>query len=96
MGGAARWRAAERAAERGWLRLHFLTVVCVALVSMVASRPAEDKKEPVYEGKALSEWVKMLQDPDEKTRLKAVQALGKIGRKAGTATNESYITSKPK
>ena len=43
------------------------------------------KKEPVYKGKNLSEWIKGLKGTDPKAREQAIEALSVLGPKAKTA-----------
>jgi HEAT repeat protein len=51
-------------------------------------RSQEDKKEPVYQGKALKDWIRTLQAPDPYVRLKALEALSAMGPKAAPAIPE--------
>src|SRR5262245_39052081 len=46
---------------------------------------AQEKKEPSFEGKSLSEWVKLLKSPKAEVRGEAARALGQIGPKAKSA-----------
>jgi len=56
-------------------------LVCMAILSIGCSR----KKEVAYQGKPLSEWMKMLEEPNPATRLAAIHAVGEIGPEAREA-----------
>ncbi|MGO9110509.1 MAG: HEAT repeat domain-containing protein [Thermoguttaceae bacterium] len=45
----------------------------------VEPKPAVQEKEPVYEGKTLSQWTALAKDKDAKMRIAAIASLGKIG-----------------
>lgn len=56
-------------------------LVCIAILSIGCSK----KEEVVYQGKPLSAWMKMLEDPNPSTRFAAILAVGKIGPEAREA-----------
>jgi len=56
-------------------------LVCMVILSIGCSR----KEEVVYQGKPLSEWIKMLEEPSPATKYAAINALGKIGPEAREA-----------
>jgi HEAT repeat protein len=47
--------------------------------------PAQQKKEPVYEGKNVSQWIELLKSPDANQREKAAHALTTFGHQAKAA-----------
>lgn len=63
--------------KKGWSVL----LLCVAILSTGCTR----NKEVIYQGKPLSEWIRMLEDTDPVTRLSAIHAVGKIGPEAKAA-----------
>lgn len=56
-------------------------LVCVAILSLGCTK----KKEVTYEGKPLSEWMKMLKGEDPIGKYAAIHAVGKIGPEAKEA-----------
>lgn len=54
------------------------TVSC-AVILLVSVLSAQEKKEPVYQGKSLSAWIAQLKDPATKQRVEAAKALGRFG-----------------
>jgi HEAT repeat protein len=56
-------------------------LACVAILSIGCSR----KDEVVYQGKPLSEWIKMLEEPNPAAKYAAINAVGKIGPEARDA-----------
>jgi len=56
-------------------------VVCIAILSIGCTK----KKEVTYEGKPLSEWMKMLKGEDPVGKYAAIHAVGKIGPEAKEA-----------
>ena len=56
-------------------------LVCIAVVSIGCNW----KEEAVYQGKPLSEWMKLLEDTNPITRLAAIHAVGKMGPDARAA-----------
>ncbi len=56
-------------------------MVCIAILSIGCSK----KEEVVHEGKPLSAWIEMLEDPNPLTRLPAINAVAKIGPEAKEA-----------
>jgi HEAT repeat protein len=64
------------------MKKRFLVLlVCMAIVSIGCNR----KEEAVYQGKPLSQWMKLLEDTNPITRLAAIHAVGKIGPDASAA-----------
>ncbi len=59
----------------------------VCLGGEPASTPFQ-AKEPIYEGKPLSQWIALVEDEDEHVRDAAVSAIGKIGPAAIPALRE--------
>src|SRR6516162_1009171 len=66
------------------MRLNRLLPVVLVVLFALASR-ADDQREPVHEGKKLSEWINSLKNDDAKPRAKAAEALGLLGSKAAKA-----------
>ena len=56
-------------------------LVCVVILSIGCTK----KKEVTYEGKPLSEWIKMLEDENPVNRLTAITVVGEIGPEAKEA-----------
>jgi len=56
-------------------------LVCTAILSIGCTK----KEEVVYQGKPLSEWMKMLEDTNPSTKSSAINAVGKIGPEAREA-----------
>jgi HEAT repeat protein len=56
-------------------------LLCVAILSIGCSR----KEEVVYQGKPLSEWMKMLKDEDLIKKYAAIKAIGELGPEAKEA-----------
>jgi len=57
-------------------------LLCVAILSIGCSKK---KEKVVYQGKPLSEWMKMLEEPNPATKYAAVNAVGKMGPEAREA-----------
>lgn len=64
--------------------LRTVIIFSLALPSAVQLAAAQDK-EPVYDGKPVSEWVARLKDKDDKVRLKAAFSLRQLGPEAKAA-----------
>src|SRR6516165_9770127 len=71
----------------GAVSMRRLTVAAVLLCHMVATSgpTTQDNKEPVQDGKKLSEWVALLKGKDIGQQFKARDALMKLGPKASPA-----------
>ena len=57
-------------------------LVCIAILSIGCTK----KEEVTYEGKPLSEWIKMLEEPDLKAKSSAIAAISELGPEAKEAT----------
>src|SRR5262245_53533663 len=64
------------------LRVCLLTVL---LTLSVTTARAQDEKEPVHDGKPLSQWIKKLESKDSRERYDACSAVGQLGPKARAA-----------
>src|SRR5262245_40640575 len=67
-----------------------MRVLALVLISSLAAPwavqfAAAQDKEPVYDGKTVSEWVALLKDKDDKVRLKAAFWLRQAGPEAKAA-----------
>lgn len=63
------------------------------VVGEVVGKPgaAEHDKQPIYKGKALTDWVKALDQPGKEARVEALKALGEIGPAAAAVPRVSDI-----
>lgn len=56
-------------------------LLCIVLLSIGCKKP----EETIYQGKPLSAWINMLENPNPVTRYTAIKAIGEIGPKAKQA-----------
>src|SRR5262249_8610466 len=60
-------------------------VACSVLLLTLACRAGDDRKEPVHEGKRLSEWIALLKSADWEQRAAAVDVIAELGAAANAA-----------
>lgn len=72
-----------------------LAGILLGIATVPARLPAQEAKEEVFDGKTLGAWIKQLDSPDALRRLHAVEALAKMGPKAGKEATAALIAVMP-